>query len=177
MLACGNPSRGDDALGPTLLERLGRDQAEGALTGCDLVTDFQLQVEHALDLIGRRLLIVVDASVRAEAPYAFTPVRPEPGPSHSTHVVTPGELLHTYARITPQMQIQTGLPTRPGPCPEAWLLAIRGYRFELGDGLSSAAAANLDAAYAFLVGHLRDYVAAAEDAARPARSPALGTGR
>ena len=148
MFACGNPSRGDDALGPALLERLARSQAEGQLADCDLLTDFQLQVEHALDLVGREFVVFVDASVSGPEPFAFTLITPEPVVTYSTHVMTPGAVLRTYAQLAPQVA--------RGPCPTAWLLAIRGYRFELGEALSAAAQANLDASGAFLEAYLRD---------------------
>ena len=61
VIGIGNPSRGDDAIGPLAVERL----EALALPGVELLTDFQLQVEHALDLIGRRdlshLKILFDA--------------------------------------------------------------------------------------------------------------------
>ena len=61
VLAVGNPSRGDDALGPLLLERL---QADGWDAGgqVELLCDFQLQVEHTLDLQGRSAVLLVDAA-------------------------------------------------------------------------------------------------------------------
>jgi hydrogenase maturation protease len=148
VFACGNPSRGDDALGPALLERLAWSQAEGQLADCDLLTDFQLQVEHALDLVGRELVVFVDASLSGPEPFAFTLIRPEPVLTYSTHAMTPGAVLRTFAQLAPQIA--------PGPCPTAWLLAIRGYRFELGEALSAAAQANLDASGAFLDAYLRD---------------------
>ena len=42
----GNPSRGDDALGPALVDWLRRQRRGGAEV--ELLTDFQLQIEHAL---------------------------------------------------------------------------------------------------------------------------------
>ena len=49
VFAAGNDVRGDDALGPLLLARI-----EGlAMATVRCVFDFQLQVEHALDLDGR----------------------------------------------------------------------------------------------------------------------------
>ena len=61
LLGYGNPSRGDDALGPMLLEMLEADRRAGrAPDNFETLTDFQLQVEHALDLQRRRL----DESVR-----------------------------------------------------------------------------------------------------------------
>ena len=66
IFAYGNPSRGDDALGPLLLERL---QALN-LPHVETLTDFQLQVEHAYDLQGRERVLFIDASVSCTAPYA-----------------------------------------------------------------------------------------------------------
>jgi len=142
VFACGNPSRGDDALGPALLERLAARQAEGRFVDCDLLTDFQLQVEHALDLIGRREVIFVDAAASGPEPCAFTPVVPEPALTYTTHAMSPGGVLRVLAQI------------HPDPPPPAWLLAIRGYAFDLGQPLSPGALANLDAALTMLETHL-----------------------
>ncbi|MDP3326412.1 MAG: Ni/Fe hydrogenase, partial [Hydrogenophaga sp.] len=58
----GNPSRGDDALGPLLVEQLaGLAQMSSGRLEC--LTDFQLQVEHALDLRGRERVLFVDAAI------------------------------------------------------------------------------------------------------------------
>lgn len=134
MLACGNPSRGDDALGTALIERL------GALcdlpTGLELevLTDFQLQIEHALDLKGRDCVVFVDAALSGPEPFAFGPVTPEPLATITTHAMTPGALLRVYGQAV------------GGQPPDCRLLAIRGYAFELGAGLTPGAEANLDAA-------------------------------
>ena len=57
MFAWGNPSRGDDGLGPWFAERF--RHCEGA--DFELVEDFQLQVEHLLDCREAGLLLFVDA--------------------------------------------------------------------------------------------------------------------
>jgi hydrogenase maturation protease len=136
----GNPSRGDDALGPAFVERaqllLAPDIQEGRL---ELLTDFQLQIEHALDLKGRRHVVFVDASLRARAPFEYTRLVPSRDPSHTTHSMSPEAVLEIHREIV-------------GPPPESWLLAIRGESFELGEELSAAARANLDAALGFFVG-------------------------
>ena len=72
VIGIGNPSRGDDAIGPLAVERL---QALD-LPGIELLTDFQLQIEHALDLIGRREVVFIDAAARGAEPFAFAPARP-----------------------------------------------------------------------------------------------------
>jgi hydrogenase maturation protease len=138
----GNPSRGDDALGPQLLEEL-QCAAELPLE-VELVSDFQLQIEHALDLEGRRLVLFADASVACAAPYAFGRVQPACDQSYSTHAMSPSAVLQVYRSIK---------KAEPPPC---FLLAIKGESFGLGDALSAAAQSNLRAAFAFTVRLLGD---------------------
>jgi hydrogenase maturation protease len=126
----GNPSRGDDALGPLFVERI---EALN-LPGVECLTDFQLQVEHALDLENRQRILFVDASLDAEAPYCQRRLLPARDASFSTHAITPESVMQVYVDLHDD---------EPPPCD---LLAIRGERFELGDPLSPAAAAHLDAA-------------------------------
>ena len=133
VIGIGNPSRGDDALGPLALERLARL----APSDVELLTDFQLQVENALDLVGRSEVIFIDASVSAGEPYEFEPIAAAADASASTHALSPAAVLDTYRRVI-------------GPPPPAHVLAIRGYAFELGEPLSAKARANLDAAAAML---------------------------
>lgn len=134
----GNPSRGDDALGPLFLERLEVLSAEHPEWGeIECLTDFQLQVEHALDLRGRERVLFVDASVNAPAPFTFSRLQPARDASFTTHAMTPEAVLQVYQDIEGQ----------PPPC---WLLSIRAYQFELGDAISSSAQENLAAALAWV---------------------------
>jgi hydrogenase maturation protease len=126
----GNPSRGDDALGPLFVERI----EALALPGVECLTDFQLQIEHALDLQERRRILFVDASLDAAAPFAVAPLAPARDASFSTHAITPEAVMQVYVDLH---------DADPPPCA---LLAIRGERFELGESLSPAAASHLDAA-------------------------------
>ncbi len=131
LLAVGNPSRGDDALGPRLA-----DLAEAAnLPGVEVIVDFQLQVEHALDLVGRERVIFVDAGAGTEPPFVFRRVQPAGDFLHTSHALSPEAVLATYVRVQGE------------PPPESWLLCIRGERFELGEGLSQAATAHFEAAW------------------------------
>ena len=133
VIGIGNPSRGDDALGPLLIERL---QAL-ALPGVECLTDYQLQVEYALDLLGHQEVVFVDASVSAPAPYTFTPVQAAEDASISSHALTPAAVLHACRQLFAEP-------------PPAHLLAIRGQCFELGEPLSDVAAEHLEAAFGFL---------------------------
>ncbi|SDW23763.1 hydrogenase maturation protease [Thiocapsa roseopersicina] len=142
VLACGNPSRGDDALGPLLIERLSLDP-DLARCGVETLTDFQLQIEHVLDLQGRERVIFVDAAVSGPEPFTFLPVRPSPDASFSTHALAPSALLALFQQVNGQAP------------PPARLLAIRGYGFELGAPLTEHASANLDRAQHLLTRILR----------------------
>lgn len=125
----GNPSRGDDALGPLFVERI---EAMG-LPDVECLTDFQLQVEHALDLKGRERVLFVDASI--DTPTIFpTRIDASRDTTFTTHAISPQSVMQTY------MDIEN---TAPPPC---WLLAIGGRSFELGEPLSSDAETNLEAA-------------------------------
>lgn len=130
----GNPSRGDDALGPLLLQRLEQARLPGVVT----VEDFQLQIEHAIDLQGRDLALFIDAGEGTPAPFSFVPVTPLFNPAHSTHSLAPGAVLAVYGQALEQAP------------PPAYVLCVRGQRFELGEGLSPAGRQHLEAAWDFL---------------------------
>ncbi|MEW5788406.1 MAG: hydrogenase maturation protease [Pseudomonadota bacterium] len=138
VIGIGNPSRGDDALGPLLLKGL----ASLALPGVELLEDYQLQVEFLLDLDGRERVVFVDASVAGDAPFRFSHAGPLPDAGYTSHALAPEVVLAAYARHFGR------------PPPPAWILGIRAYGFELGDDLSPEAAANLAAAQEFLTGWL-----------------------
>ena len=133
VLAWGNDSRGDDALGP---EFLARAQALPDPPGVKTtyVADFQLQPEHAIDLDAQDLVLFVDACRDAASPCALREVAPARSATFSTHGVAPGVVLDAY-RLT-----------YARPAPPAFELAIGGEAFDLGAPLSPTAQHGLDAA-------------------------------
>ncbi|MDP2155734.1 MAG: hydrogenase maturation protease [Sulfuricella sp.] len=140
IFAYGNPSRGDDALGPQLLDLLAGSRAQHPeRPGFELVTDFQLQVEHAMDLEGRDLALFIDASVSCPAPFLLSPLQPARDARYTTHEMSPQAVLHVYEQVYQR------------PAPPSFLLSVRGESFELGEPLSRAAIENRDAALALLV--------------------------
>lgn len=153
VLGVGNPSRGDDALGPQLIGRLQRRQAEGRLAGVDLLTDFQLQIEHSLDLCGRERVIIVDAAMGLQQAFRLTPVEPASALSWTTHSLTPAGLASLFAALF-------------GPLPRLEQLAIGAQAFALGDGLSQRAARNLERAFDALIEEFEPLPAATVGAGR-----------
>lgn len=140
----GNPSRGDDAIGPVLGERLAAWLAEQGLTErVELVEDFQLNIEHALDLVGREQAIFIDAGENTPAPFTFERIHPAALPSHSSHALPPPAVLQVYRQTE---------GTEPPP---SFVLCVRGESFELGEGLSPSAEERVSAALARLSGLLQ----------------------
>ena len=137
VFAVGNRSRGDDALGPLLLERLAAWLAAGAQAGAfELIEEYQLQIEHALDLQGKRLALFIDAGSGTAAPLEFYAIGPERLPAiRSTHELPPQGVLDVYRQIA---------QAEPPP---SFVLCVRGEGFELGQGLSGPAKAHMDAAW------------------------------
>ena len=136
IIGYGNPSRGDDALGPLALEALERHQANAGQI--EYLTDFQLQIELVTDMAGRERVIFIDADVSLTQPFSFTPLQAQTDAFGTSHALAPASLLGVYARF------------HACAAPPAFLLAIRGYQFELGAPLSGAARQNLDAAMLML---------------------------
>lgn len=134
VLGYGNPSRGDDALGPLLLDFI--EQHIG-LARIELLTDFQLQIEYALDMQHRELVLFVDASVACIDTFDFAELKAAKDKSYTTHAMSPAAVLQVYQSILGQL---------PPPC---FLLSIQGLSFELGAGLSDEAASNLREACLF----------------------------
>ncbi|HLF96244.1 MAG TPA: hydrogenase maturation protease [Methylococcaceae bacterium] len=141
IIAVGNESRGDDALGPLLLREI---SALAEADGVELLEDYQLQIEHALDMAGRKQVLFVDAGHHTPAPFVFQRVQPARSPSPSTHALTPGALLSVYEQVE-----------RHAP-PPAFVLCIRGERFELGESLTPAAERHLEQSVEFARGLLSD---------------------
>jgi hydrogenase maturation protease len=126
----GNPGRGDDALGPELIVRI----AQMDFAGVECQNDMQLQVEHVIDLAGCERVLFIDADMSCAEPFEFSGIDAVRDDSYTSHAMSPSALLHAYRQVYRK------------DAPQAFLLRIRGYGFELGDGLSDEASANLERA-------------------------------
>ncbi|MDX2367767.1 MAG: hydrogenase maturation protease [Colwellia sp.] len=129
VLCYGNPSRGDDALAPLAYDQLIElcDERNDVL----LVNDFQLQIEHIVDLQQAELVLFIDAHVNCNAPFEFSQLEISKQLAHTSHALSPSDLLGFY---------QQSLNVAPPP---AFVLAVKGESFELGEKLSDTAKDNL----------------------------------
>ncbi len=135
VFACGTSTRSDDALGLELLARVEAARFPGVLT----FEDFQLQIEHVLDMERAPLALFLDAGTDALAPISFCEVHPRMAlTSPSTHALEPADLLAVYVRAIGRAP------------PPAFVLCVRGETFAIGEGLTPIARRRLEAAWPFL---------------------------
>ena len=180
VMAVGNESRGDDALGPLLARRLetwltsmanattnnemtmhhesfphpcplppaGEGDTETRFASSTLmnawlgeqvevIEEFQLQVEHTLDIQGRTLVLIIDAGHNTQTPFSFYEAKARKLDGHTTHAVAPEALLGIYAAVHRELP------------PPAFILCVAGMSFELGEPLSPPAEQHLEQAFVF----------------------------
>ncbi|MGD0639946.1 MAG: hydrogenase maturation protease [Roseiarcus sp.] len=136
----GNDARGDDGLGPALLARFAAADWPETTT----VEDYQLQIEHALDLEGVDCALFVDAGKNTPAPFSFSRLAPRRDMTHTTHALAPEAVLAVYAQVKGE------------PPPPAFALCLRGESFALGEGLSPEGASRLEQAWTFAQALMRE---------------------
>jgi hydrogenase maturation protease len=105
----------------------------------DLFTDFQLQIEHAVDLEDREYVLFIDASVSCPEPFECHPLHADRDDSFTTHAMSPASVLAVYKQINHREP------------PRAYLLTIRAYEFGLGNTMTAQAKANLQKAYRYII--------------------------
>ncbi len=140
----GNPGRQDDGLGDALIGRL---ENWPDLNGYEQVTvdvNYQLQVEDAILLQDKDLVIFVDASMAEEVEdIAIEPVEVDHRASFTMHAISPGYLLAMCRKMY-------------GNHPPAYILHIRGYEWGINEPITDAARENLDKAWNLLKEIIRE---------------------
>lgn len=134
VLGIGNAGRQDDGLGWAYVDGLEARLSTRSGPKPRLRHAYQLNLEDA-DLIHRyRRVLFVDAT-RDSAVTTFTVTRPQAKMdlTFTSHAISVSAILATARQCFDDV-------------PEAYLLAIRGHQWELGQGLSDAALHNLEAA-------------------------------
>ena len=131
VLAWGNRSRGDDALGPMLLDALQMALTPAQDERVELLEAHQLHPEHALDLLGRERVLLADADPAATPPFEVREVQPRRDATLASHALSPAALL----AVARQLQ--------RGALPPVTLLALHAQAFELGAAPGASAQAAL----------------------------------
>ncbi len=139
MIGFGNPGRRDDGLGPAAAERLSARAIPGVV--CD--SDYQLGIEDALACARHDVVVFIDAARGLRKPFTFTKVEAAGTMPPMSHVLGPEAVLAIAAELY-------------GRRPDARLLAIRGYVWAIGEGLTEKAEKNLALALEFMEGFLKE---------------------
>ena len=149
IIGIGNPGRGDDGLGPALVARLAGagagELAEGVVVeipgGPSAVWKYQLNIEDANLIKDFDVVVFSDASTEGAAPVSLAEIAPAAAIVFTTHEMSPSAVLALGEELY-------------GRTPRGYLLAMRGYSWELADGLSAAAAENIETA----LGRFREFM-------------------
>lgn len=129
LIGIGNDGRGDDALGWLFANRFSDNN------GLEVAYRYQLQIEDAALISQFDCVVFVDASLQEIASgFSFQECLPMASVHFSTHRLEPATVLW-LAREVYQA------------APLGYVLAIQGYEWGLGQGLSVAAAQNLEKAF------------------------------
>ena len=131
----GNSGRQDDGLGWAFIDRLEQIRP---LPRAHLRRTYQLSLEDA-DLISRYTRVLFVDATKDPAVESFTVSRPEPKLdfSFTSHAISVQSILATSQQCFEYV-------------PVAYLLAIRGYEWELQEGLTSPAQQNLSHSLEFM---------------------------
>ena len=134
----GNPGRQDDALGAKFIEKIETWINENGFDNIETDTNYQLNIEDAATIADKDLVIFIDATIEEIETIKFTKVEPNDSTIEFTmHAVSAAFVVDLCQKIY-------------NKTPEAYLLHIRGYEWELIDGLTQKASENLDLAIEFI---------------------------
>lgn len=152
IIGIGNPGRGDDGLGPALVERLAGMAAEtmpeGSVTetpeGPAVVWKYQLNIEDAGLIKDFDHVVFADAALKEGEPPTLKAITPAASMTFTTHELFPAAVLALSEELYDR-------------APRAFLLSMRGFSWDPAEGLSDGARRNLDRAVGLLRDHLERF--------------------
>jgi len=134
----GNPGRQDDGLGIALAEKIDLWARERFPGKVEVDTNYQLNIEDAEKISHYQMVVFADASQENIECFTFTPVTPSKATIEFTmHAMSPSYIVHLCQDL---------FQKQPG----CFLLHIRGYEWEMKEGLSEDAKINLQSSLQFL---------------------------
>lgn len=133
----GNPGRKDDGLGPAIIDLVEKWIIQEEHKNIFVDSNYQLNIEDAYSIRDYDIVIFIDASIEDIDDYIVTRVEPSDKVNYTMHSVSPSFVLH----LCKNMYNYT---------PDTFLLHIKGYAFELQEGLTEHADKNLKKAVNFI---------------------------
>ncbi len=143
--AYGNPGRRDDGLGNAFIEMCQPWLSSEYEHHSTSESSFQLNVEDAYTMSEFDIVVFVDATKNEMENFIFTKVQPESQSPFTSHTMSPAGVLFLCNDLY-------------GKLPETYLLQIRGYEWEMLEGLSEQAEKNLRSAFYFFRTQLQEWI-------------------
>jgi hydrogenase maturation protease len=143
--AYGNPGRGDDGIGNAFVQMCQPWLSHESAHHLTIESSYQLSVEDAYTMSEFDIVVFVDASMEAADPFSFTAVQPKQQSPFTTHAMHPSGALFLCKELY-------------GKEPETYLLQIKGYEWEMLEGLSEQAEKNLWRAFHFFRTKLEEWI-------------------
>lgn len=139
----GNPGRQDDGLGVLAAEKIEKWSKKEKINSINVDYNYQLNIEDAAEMTDRDIVIFIDASKEEINDYLFTRIRPSNKLEFTTHSISPSYLLNLCEIIYDKS-------------PEAYLLHIKGYKWDFLGDMTEEAKSNLRKAYNFLIKFIKN---------------------
>lgn len=136
----GNPGRQDDGLGDAMVQLIENEQLPGVTTD----SNYQLNIEDAALVAENDAVIFVDASVNCAEPFEFTKIEPAGEIAFTTHAMSPQSVMALCEDVY-------------GKSPPAYILAVRGYEWDMEMPISEQAALNLNKSFKFILEQIRSF--------------------
>ncbi|MDP2722324.1 MAG: hydrogenase maturation protease [Bacteroidales bacterium] len=139
----GNPGRQDDGIGNEMVTMIQKWIETHHLECMQTDSNYQLNVEDGEKISHWDIVVFVDATKEERInEYKFRTVEPSDAQVEFTmHAVSPAYVLHLSQTLF-------------GKSPETYTLAIKGYDYELKEGLTANAKLNMEQAFQFLTRQL-----------------------
>ena len=126
----GNPGRRDDGLGPELINLVEDWIKENNLGYVFTDSNYQLNIEDASTINDYDIVIFVDATIEQIRDFSMVRVVPSDKVNFTMHAMDPSFVVDLCQKLYDRT-------------PEAFLLKIRGYEYELQEGITEEAERNL----------------------------------
>lgn len=138
----GNPGRQDDGLGVSFAEAMQQWAISEGIHELATETNYQLNLEDASTISAFDVVVFADASEADVPDFRLELLEPSARTEFSMHAVSPAFILHLCKDIF-------------NKSPEAWLLHIKGYKWNFLAEPTNEAAGNLAGALT----HMKDFIA------------------
>lgn len=143
--AIGNPGRSDDGIGAAFVQMCQPWLSYASAHHLTIRNVYQLNVEDAYTMSEFDIVVFIDASKSPIDAFSFTAVQPQRTTPYTTHAMGPGSVLFLCEELY-------------GKLPKTFLLEIKGYEWEMLEGLSEAAERNLWKAFHFFRTKLQEWI-------------------